>query len=328
MYKVIVAMVTYNLDQYIEMALDSVLMQKTNFEYKIIVADDCSTDRTLEILRQYEKKYSEKIEILPSEKNLGALANSNRILDRIDCEYFTFLDGDDYWVGEERLQKQVDILDSHPEYQLCAGNTQYMRNGALADFVLKESELNTSYTFEDYLNEKMPYFHTSSILFRNTIFINGLPECYMNSVGTFEDCALRGDDFRRVLHLEVGPLYAMDELVSVYRIHSKGIWQGSTEIRRAIETAIGYNFYYKYFGTKYGDSFENVRKWSYRQLLNQLVIGGLLDDYSLTERDTFLLTGLFTDLASVGKNNGRRQYNKIELKVVRGMLKIIRKILA
>ncbi|MCR5063556.1 MAG: glycosyltransferase family 2 protein, partial [Treponema sp.] len=178
MEKLIVVITTYNLEKYISEALDSVLRQKTNFHFKILIGDDASTDKTLDILNEYVEKFPDIIDLRLSQTNLGSLCNSNRLFDGLNCEYFTFLDGDDYWEDEYRLQKQIDFLDSHPDYMMCAGNTQYIKNGIKSDFLLTEKELGRTYTFEDYINQNMPFFHVSSIVIRNKIYINGLPECY------------------------------------------------------------------------------------------------------------------------------------------------------
>ena len=92
MVKVIVCITTYNLEKYISKAIDSVLCQVTNFDFKIIVADDCSTDGTLKILLDYKKTFPEKIEILTADKNQGSLANSNRLFDVIKCEYHSWME--------------------------------------------------------------------------------------------------------------------------------------------------------------------------------------------------------------------------------------------
>lgn len=297
MVKVIVAITTYNLEAYIAQALDSVLMQKTNFEYKIVIADDCSSDGTIRIIQEYQNKYPNKIDLLLSAKNQGSLINSNRIFDGIQCEYFSFLDGDDYWIGENRLQKQVDFLDSHPNYMLCGGNTRYLRNGMPAEYVVEKEMCNKSYFFSEMLNNSIPFVHTSALLVRNVIFDKGIPQCYKDAEYSFENCALRGEDFRRILHLELGPMYVMPDLVSVYRIHDKGIWQGSSNCKRAIENAIGWNFYKKYFAKKYGDFFEKRAVMSYRNMMRMLVIDrNLLNRYELDEQESYLLIALLADL--------------------------------
>lgn len=298
MIKVIVAITTYNLEKYIAQALDSVLMQKTNFDYKIRVADDCSTDSTTEILESYRNRYPEKVEVLFSEKNLGSLPNSNRLLDKIDCEYFTFLDGDDYWLTDDRLQKQVDFLDQNKKYSMCGGNTQILRDNKMEETMLPESMLGRTLSFDDYIKGRMPaVIHTSSILFRNCIFSKGLPECYLKAVGTFEECALRGEDFRRILHLEQGPIFVESAIISVYRIHEKGMWQGATQIRRIIETAISYNFYRKYFGDKYGGFFSRSFINSYNILIRYISLNSTNCNVDiLSSRDTDLLGRLLFDV--------------------------------
>ena len=300
--KVIVAITTYNLEDYIASALDSVLKQKTDFDYKIIVADDASTDNTVNILKEYRSRFPEKIELLLSEQNQGSLKNSNRIFRNLKSEYFSFLDGDDYWLGETRLQEQVDFMDSHKEYMLCGGNTQYLRNGNLAEYVVPDNKLGKSYTFESYLNGELPFVHTSALLVRNIIFSDGLPECFSEAENTFENCALRGEDFRRLLHLERGPIYILNQTVSVYRIHANGMWQGISSAKRSIETAIGYHYYSKYFGTKYGSFFSDKASAAYRTMMINLATDNhLLGHYELNENETYLLTSLLNDLAGSDK---------------------------
>lgn len=295
--KVIVAITTYNLKDYIHQCLDSVLSQETSFEFSLIIADDCSKDGTVEILKEYKEKYPDKIELILNSKNLGSLATSNLIFDKIDCEYFSFLDGDDYWLDNKRLQKQVDFLDSHPEYTLCGGNTHYLVNNTISDDVVEKKFLNKSFCFDDFVNNKCPFIHTSSLLVRNIIFKNGLPSEYKTAVNTFENCALRGEDFRRLIHLEKGKMFVSNEYYSVYRIHSTGTWQGSSSLHKAIESAIAANFYYKYFGEKYRTFFEKLHNIAYKQLLKKMILeDGLLDRYSISEKDHELLNQYLNDI--------------------------------
>lgn len=299
MIKAIVFITTFNLEDYIGPALDSVLEQITEFDYKVIVADDCSTDGTVAVLSRYKEKYGEKLEVVLAERNMGSLRNSNRVFDGLECEYFSFLDGDDYWVGADRLQKQVDFLDSHPEYMMCGGNTQYLRDGEIGELLIDPSKTNESYSFDDYVSGKMPFIHTSSILVRNTIFVNGLPKCYRDAEDTFENCALRGEDFRRILHLEKGPIFISKDILSVYRIHQKGLWQSSSKLKKAVEETICLNFYRKYFDGKYGEEFDRKMKESYRSLMSILVVDyNLLGEYQVGGESTYLLTSLLQDLES------------------------------
>lgn len=315
MIKVIIVITTYNLDKYIGEALDSLLRQKTNFPYKILVADDCSTDNTVNILKHYQKNFPDIIELALSDTNGGSLVNSNRVFDGLQSEYFSFLDGDDYWVGEDRLQKQVDFLDSHPECSMCGGNTQYLREGKLSGLVVNPQKTNKSYSFQSMLDNGIPFVHTSALMVRNSIFVNGLPKCYRDAENTFENCALRGEDFRRILHLEQGSMFVMNDVLSVYRIHSAGIWQSSSEEKRSIESAIAYNFYRKYFGDKYGSYFYDNALASYKDMMKKLSINyGILEGFQrMSEQETYLFTSLLQDLQKNPLKPGRTSRRKSKL---------------
>ncbi len=302
MEKVVVAITTYNLKDYIAQALDSILCQKTDFSFRIVVADDCSTDGTVGILQDYAQRYPDIIQVITSDKNMGSLANSNRIFRNLACEYFSFLDGDDYWLTEDRLQRQVDFLDSHKEYSMCGGNTYQLKGGNFEPMI-EEKALNQSYTFSDYVNGTIPFVHTSSLVVRNSIFSKGLPLEYSRAVGTFEDCALRGEDFRRLIHLQKGPMFVFDDVFSVYRIHDKGIWQGSSFMKRLLEVTIAERFYAKYFGDIYNGHFIDRYKKSYASLLKYLIEEHyLFPQCRLNEKECYLFTGYLNDCSKDSQN--------------------------
>ena len=118
--KLTIVTTTYNQEKYIGEAIDSMLMQKTKFPFQIVVSDDCSQDRTREILEKYKKKYPEKIKVIKNEKNLGAMENFIHTLAQIkDTEYVALCDGDDFWTDENKLQKQIDFLDNNKDFTIC-----------------------------------------------------------------------------------------------------------------------------------------------------------------------------------------------------------------
>lgn len=117
-----VCIVTYNQEQYISQAIESVLMQ-ADCGHKVVayVGNDCSTDKTGEICHQYAAKYPEQIVVIDNPSNLGLVGNTMNLLDimRQDgCTYIAMLDGDDYWCDDHKLQKQMDYMHIHPEYGL------------------------------------------------------------------------------------------------------------------------------------------------------------------------------------------------------------------
>ena len=117
-----VCVVTYNQEQYIAQAIDSVLMQADcGHQVVAYIGNDCSTDKTGEICRQYAEKYPEHVVIVDNKKNLGLVANTMNLLDimrKDGCKYIAMLDGDDYWCDNHKLQKQMSYMHAHPEYGL------------------------------------------------------------------------------------------------------------------------------------------------------------------------------------------------------------------
>lgn len=296
MEKLTVVITTYNLQDYIEQAVESILKQQVDFEYKIRIADDCSTDHTVDKIKQLRDKHPGKIELLLNKKNGGSLKNSNRAFTGVTSEYIAFLDGDDFWIGENWLQKKIDFLDSHSEYTLCGGNTLLTFSDGTEKQIFNITT-DSSYDFHDYLRGRIPYVHTSSLVLRNCIYKNGIPQVYYAAENTFENCALRGEEFRFLTHLELGKLMVFAEVISCYRIHEKGIWQGASEAKRIIETAISRNFLDKYYADLSEDTFRKMCVSSYRNLMGYLMEQRIYIEYFLTEQETFLLSEYLKDIA-------------------------------
>ena len=114
--------ITYNHEPYIIQALDGFLMQKTTFPFEVIVHDDASTDKTANIIREYESKFPKIIKPIYEIENQYSKADGSlgRIMDA-SCKgkYIAFCEGDDYWIDKNKLQMQVDFLENNPEYGMC-----------------------------------------------------------------------------------------------------------------------------------------------------------------------------------------------------------------
>lgn len=117
--------VTYNQAKYIRRAIGSFLTQKTDFSFEIILADDCSTDGTNTICAEYAAKYPDLVHYLPSEKNVGGIENERRAIEAAKGKYIAVCEGDDYWIDKQKLQKQVEFMDAHPDYSVTW--TKYMK---------------------------------------------------------------------------------------------------------------------------------------------------------------------------------------------------------
>lgn len=119
--------IVYNQKDYIAQCIEGMLMQECNFPFNIVIADDCSTDGTQDILREYQTKYPDKIKLVLNEKNGGIAANWVSCCRALEGgEFVSFCDGDDYWSNPEKLQLQVDYLQQHPECVAVSTDIDYI----------------------------------------------------------------------------------------------------------------------------------------------------------------------------------------------------------
>ena len=132
--KVIVQMITYNHAPFIRQAIDSIMMQETDFPFQLLICDDRSTDRTGEICRELADRYGDRIRLVINETNLGMAGNAYQII-RMTTEsgvpYVAACEGDDYWTDSRKLQKQVDFLDRHPDYSVCWTRYAHDKDGVV-----------------------------------------------------------------------------------------------------------------------------------------------------------------------------------------------------
>ena len=114
-----VVLLTYNHAPYITDCIEGVLAQKVSFPIEVIIAEDCSTDGTRKICEEYARKYPNLIRLIEYGENVGAVANEQRALLAAKGKYIATCEGDDYWTDADKLQKQVDFLESNPDYSVC-----------------------------------------------------------------------------------------------------------------------------------------------------------------------------------------------------------------
>lgn len=166
-------MLTYNQEQYIAQAIESVLMQKTNFSYQLVIGEDCSDDQTEIICKEYEVRYPNKIKLLPSlKKNIGLMANYVRTIKECDGKYIAICDGDDYWIDENKLQKQVDFLEYNPDFSIV--HTNYKRVFSKGEPVIpsvKNFDDNGDFDYLVFGN----YIISVTVLFKNIQKKDSLP---------------------------------------------------------------------------------------------------------------------------------------------------------
>lgn len=210
--KVTVFMITYNHDRYIAQAIESVLMQVVDFEYEIIIGDDASSDDTPAIIRRYEAMHPHIRPVL-RQHNLGAMRNVVDLYQHCRGEYVAFLEGDDFWIDKNKIQRQVDALDSHREWSMCFHPVEHVASsGELLQQVFP-AHTPTDYGFEAVVkNNLVP---TCSIMFRRELFPS-YPDVFRQfSLGDWPLCMLLA---------ERGELGFLPQVMGAYRIHSLGTW--------------------------------------------------------------------------------------------------------
>ncbi|KJD33404.1 glycosyl transferase [Tamlana nanhaiensis] len=151
-----VFMLTYNQEHCIGQAIDSILAQKTTFTYQLVIGEDCSIDDTKSICESYQKQYPKKVKLLPSMgENIGLINNYFRTIKACNGKYIAICDGDDYWIDEQKLQKQVDFLESNPDYAMVG--TNYLK-------LFKDNTL-----VEEIKQHNKSYYEFNDLIFKNVL---------------------------------------------------------------------------------------------------------------------------------------------------------------
>ncbi len=139
-----IIMVTYGHEKYIREAIEGILMQRGDFNFELIIANDASPDATNQIVSEILKNHtnSDKICYIEQEKNIGMMPNFIFALQQAQGDYIALCDGDDYWTDPYKLQKQVDFLEANPDYVLSFHKVKILKpNGELVeDFITKVPE--------------------------------------------------------------------------------------------------------------------------------------------------------------------------------------------
>gem|GEM_PF-265522 len=250
--KISVPIFAYNHEKYIAKALDSVLMQRTNFDYEIVIGDDFSTDNTRNILIDYKSRYPEKIRLLFNYRNLGAHRNIEQTLHACLGTYVAVLDGDDYWTSPDKLQRQADFLTDHPHCSLCFHDALILyEDGSQQPTSYRTCQKEFS-TVEDLLLDN--YIPTSSVMFRR-----GLVEKIPDWVGKLK----MGDWPTYILYAQKGKIGYIDETMSVYVVHRGGVWSTKTW-QDHTQAIIGlFEALDKHLEPKYTSNTRLILRWRY-----------------------------------------------------------------
>lgn len=228
--KVSVLCTTYNHEKYIRMCLDGFVMQKTNFPFEVLVNDDCSTDHTADIIREYEEKYPEIIHGFYQPVNLysqkiGIIKTV--LLPQAKGKYVARCEGDDYWSDPLKLQKQFDAMEQYPECSICTHRVALMNeNGDLTGGHIPAKHIQEKVLSPERILQEMSKdysFHTSSYFFRTDFY-----RAYWAADLDFRKKADVGDGPMIFYFANIGNMYYFSEDMSCYRVGSIGSWGNRT----------------------------------------------------------------------------------------------------
>lgn len=246
--KVSVCCFTFNHEKFIRDAMEGFLMQKTDFPFEILVHDDASTDETAGILREYQEKHPDLFRIVYQTENQYSKGRkpSTILLPMAKGKYIALCEGDDYWTDPLKLQKQFEFMENNLDYSGCFHNV-YKLHEETGEISLMSSrrrhDNRTSFSTEDLVQGGV--ISTCSFFFRNDAVLS-YPETFLNLP--------TGDIPLFVLVSQRGKIGFINEVMSIYRIHNKGIWSGSSietksmqniQVNEVLDRYLGYEYHEK-----------------------------------------------------------------------------------
>ncbi len=228
----------YNQKSFIRKCLDGFVMQKTTFPFEVIIHDDASTDGTADIIKEYEQKYPDIIKPIYQKENQfskGLNINYTYNYPRVKGKYIAFCEGDDYWIDENKLQIQVDFLESHPDFTGCFHKSVRRDETTGKDISFMPTLLDlkgkTVFTIND---TKHGYFiETPSVMYRLENYKDELLNEYPLNI-------INGDSWHIYFFSFRGKFKYIDKLMSVKTINETGVWNSTiqSEDERNVKYAV------------------------------------------------------------------------------------------
>lgn len=220
MVSIVVA--AFNHQAYIGQAIESFLVQETNFRVEILINDDASTDNTAQILKEYAVKLPNLFKNSYQTENQYSKGKKpwiNVLFPNARGKYIAICEGDDYWIDSLKLQRQVDFLESEKEYSFCFHDAIHLneKNGTkhrrIGNRVIDETPDLESVIIQN----NIP---TASLVFRNKLRMKDFPDWYYKTG--------KGDYALVILLATIGRGKYLPEVMSVYRIHEVGVWNSKS----------------------------------------------------------------------------------------------------
>ena len=250
--------VAFNHEDYIHTTLNSFLEQETTFPFEIIINDDVSTDKTVDILKEYEAKYPNIVKpVYQTENQFSQGINTMAILfPLVTGKYVAFCDGDDFWVDKEKLQIQVTEMEKHPEVDLSFHSSYRLVGDERVEMLAKRADHNKIFPVQNSILGQGDFTETAAMMFTSSL-IHSLPEWFKTSIP--------GDYISEIMGAQRGGSLYIDRCMSVYRSGLESGWteneskKSTEERKKTLFDFIGQlDFLDNYLKKKYHAEFDSI----------------------------------------------------------------------
>lgn len=231
-----VDMITYKHEKFIAQAIEGVLMQQTDFDFELVICDDCSPDGTEQIVKDLISSHPKGhiIKYFRHSENRGMQANGDFAIKQCHGKYIALCEGDDYWTDPLKLQKQVDFLDANPAFSICFHAVVEVSENSSHHQIVKTLPAETEFTIEDLA--KGNFIHTPSVIFKNN----------MKELPAWFNCSPIGDYPLHLLNAQFGKIKYFPQKMAAYRVGS-GLWSNLQVSERIINTLFTLKLLKTYF---------------------------------------------------------------------------------
>lgn len=208
----------FNQESFIKDALEGFVSQRTNFKYEVIIHDDASTDNTASIIKEYERRYPDIIKPVYQTENQyskGVSIGKTFLFPLVKGKYIALCEGDDYWIDNNKLQMQVDYMESHSECSMCVHQAINHHVDTGEETLSTTNTKEKDYSFSEIVDGGGALFATGSTLMKKDVYF-GRPDCF-NQPGV-------GDYQMNMYASLIGTCHYLPKVMSVYRIAIPGSW--------------------------------------------------------------------------------------------------------
>ncbi len=253
--KVSIICLVYNHENYIRKCLDGFVSQQCDFEFEVLVHDDASTDNSAGIIREYEKKYPHIIKPIyqiENQHSKGVRISTTYLFPKVKGEYIAWCEGDDCWIDPLKLKKQVEFLDSHPDFSMCSHRVCFNNLKTQEKSYIPKITKNKEFCLDEIIKGGA-IFQLSSLMFRTDLYFKK-PRCF--------EAKGFGDIQLYIYAAICGRVMVLADVMSMYNHGTQGSWtmrvggnllkkiDHAEQRKKMLENV---NAYYEY---KYNESFQ------------------------------------------------------------------------